>query len=138
MMECESSEASPWAWIATSRLRPSDDPFFDEGNAACHLSHKHFKTSAETDEEDDRSAMIACQIGQCAKTFHDICSYESHYHSAHSNRVPKEICFGKGHAKTFHQKKPKRKHWHQKEQTTKSKVNIEEVQMKDLADALEK
>ncbi|ELU13986.1 hypothetical protein CAPTEDRAFT_142088, partial [Capitella teleta] len=33
-----------------------------------------------------RSAMIACQIGQCAKTFHDICSYESHYHSAHSNR----------------------------------------------------
>jgi hypothetical protein len=52
-MECDppSPEEPSWRWIASSRLRPSDDPFFDEGNEACNLCHKQFKTASDSDDE---------------------------------------------------------------------------------------
>ena len=57
-------------------------------------------------------------------------------------RVPNQICFGQGSALGFQRgrgrgKKAPRKHWHQTKKGENTAVDIESVDMQDLAQALD-
>ena len=52
-------------------------------------------------------------------------------------KLPKHFSFGYGIPKAFNKKSQTKKYWHQKDKNEKSRRHIENINMKDISDALE-
>lgn len=73
-------------WKPVMRCRSLDDPFFEEGNVACHLQYnKHVCIESAEVCPSKHMGDFACHQQHCNKIFTSISAYEIHYNSVHRN-----------------------------------------------------